>query len=100
MITKKLIHQIVAFLNNYLNDYVLCGYTYYCKKYIEVKFSIWTIKNNLIDKSVVNYGQFIENEKDFNSFKEKVIKNFNNDLAIAKEQSINSITDEASYLEI
>lgn len=88
MISKKLIHQVVTFLNNYLNiRNVTCGYTYYGKDYISISFSVWSIKRDTIEKTVANYGQFVSNENDFNTFKQRVIKNFDKDLMAAREQS-------------
>lgn len=88
MISKKLIHQVVTFLNNYLGiRNVVCGYTYYGKDYIQVSFNLWSVKNDMIEKSIAQYGQYITNEDNFNVFKERVIKNFDKDLATAKEQS-------------
>ena len=88
MISKKLIHQVVTFLNNYLGvKNVIYAYTYYGKDYISVSFNIWSIKGETLCKCIAHYDRYISTENDFNSFKEKVIKNFNNDLATAKEQS-------------
>lgn len=88
MISKKLIHQVVTFLNNYLGiRNVVWGCTYFGKDYISVSFKLWSIKRDMIDEVVAQYGQYIYNENDFNVFKERVIKNFDKDLITAKQQS-------------
>lgn len=88
MITKKLIHQLVTFLNNYLGiRNVVCGYTYYGKDYIRVHFAIWSIKNDCIQNQIANYDRFINNENDFNIFKEEVTNNIDKDLNIALSKS-------------
>lgn len=95
MISKKLIHQVVAFLNNYLgNANIITGYTYYGSYYIRVYFAIWSTKNDHIQNQLKNYDRYIENENDFNKFKEEITNNINKDLDIARQKSI---TDETSY---
>lgn len=74
MITKKLLHDIITFCNNYIDNknilFTIDKYT----TFVNVGISVWTIDNHdIIDKSIGTINSYINNIDDFKKFKEKVL---------------------------
>lgn len=74
MITKELMHNIITFCNNYIdNKYIIFTVTKY-SKFVDVTINVWTIDNHyMIDKNIGTINSYINNIDDFKKFKEKVL---------------------------
>lgn len=74
MITKKLMHDIITFCNNYIdNKNIIFSITKY-SKFIDTRINVWTINNiGLIDKNIGTVDSYINDINDFKKFKEKVL---------------------------
>lgn len=73
MTIKQLMHNIITFCNNYIdNKNVIFSITKY-PTYIDVRFSVWTIKEGYINTHIGTINKTVNNENDFNNFKNKVI---------------------------
>lgn len=73
MITKQLMHDIITFCNNYIdNKNIIISITKYTR-FIDVTISVWSITNGVIDKNIGNINSYIEDIDAFNKFKEKVL---------------------------
>jgi len=74
MITKKLIHDIITFCNNYIdNKNIIFSITKY-SKFIDVGINVWTINDDsFIDKNIGTINSYINDTNDFKKFKEKVL---------------------------
>lgn len=73
MITKQLMHDIITFCNNYIdNKNIVISITKYIR-FINVTFSVWSVTNSVIDKNIGNINSFISDMDTFNKFKEKVL---------------------------
>lgn len=75
MITKKLLHDIITFCNNYIdNKNVTFGIDKY-STFIAVSINIWSINNKgLIDDLIGTANLHIHDIDDFKHFKQKVLK--------------------------
>lgn len=73
MITKKLMHDIITFCNNYLNnDNIVINISKYAT-YLYINFGVWVLdKNKYIDKNIGSTTKYIHSEADFNKFKETI----------------------------
>lgn len=73
MTIKQLTHNIITFCNNYIdNKNIIFSITKY-PTYIDVHFSVWTVKEGYINTHISTITKAIHNENDFNDFKNKVI---------------------------
>ncbi len=73
MITKKLMHDIITFCNNYINNdnIVITIGKYATYSYIDI--GVWTLdKNKYIDKYIGGISTHIHNEEELNKFKETI----------------------------
>lgn len=75
MITKKLMHDIITFCNNYIdNDNIIIGITKY-PTFLGIDFTIWTLTNGKhIDTPIGRISKYINNEEDFIEFKPMVLE--------------------------
>lgn len=74
MITKQLMHDIITFCNNYIdNKNIILSITKY-STYLSVSFNVWTISDNTLQKCIGSVLSYIHNIDDFKKFKEKVLK--------------------------
>lgn len=75
MITKKLLHDIITFCNNYIdNKNVTFGIDKY-STFIAVSINAWSINNKgLIDNLIRTINLHIHDIDDFKHFKQKVLK--------------------------
>lgn len=73
MITKKLLHNIITFCNNYIdNKNILFSIVKYpC--FISIEIEVWTVLNNAINDRRGGIFENIHNEKEFIKFKERVL---------------------------
>lgn len=74
MITKKLMHDIIAFCNNYIdNKNIIISITKY-SKFIDTAINVWNVNNNgFIENCIGSIYSYIGDINDFNNFKEKVL---------------------------
>lgn len=83
MISKKIGHDVLTFHNNWINDkHVVAEIQHFLGKCISVRFSYWTIKNDVLDKELVFITKDIYTKKDYDNY----VKEVNNKL-----NSINSV---------
>lgn len=75
MITKQLMHDIITFCNNYIdNDNILISVTKY-PTFLSVDLTVWTLTNKKnIDTSIGKIPKYINNEEDFIEFKQEVLE--------------------------
>lgn len=75
MITKKLMHDIITFCNNYIdNDNIVINITKY-PTFLSIDFAIWTLLDKkYIDKHIKNITRNIHNEKEFIEFKQMILE--------------------------
>lgn len=73
MITKKLMHDVITFCNNYINnDNIVITIGKYAT-YLYIDMGVWTLdKNKYINKYIGGISTHIHNEADFNKFKETI----------------------------
>ena len=78
MITKQLVHDIVTFFNNYIeNKYVMCNLGIYTG-FISCHISIWSLsKKGYIGECVHAYNTDIRDDNDFIEYKRKVLDTIN-----------------------
>lgn len=76
MANKKLIHDIVAFCNNYIdNNHILIEIDKFPRGYISADISVWEVtSDNTIISCKGRVAKYIYNEKDFNEFKNDVLE--------------------------
>lgn len=74
MITKQLIHDIITFCNNYIdNKYIIFTVTKY-SKFVDVTINVWTINDKgFIQDCIGTVNSYIGDIDDFKKFKEKVL---------------------------
>lgn len=87
MITKKLLHDIVTFCNNYIdNKNITFGIDKYLT-FIAVSINAWSINNKgLIDNLIGTINLHIHDIDDFNQFKQKVLNQLPSILKQIKEK--------------
>lgn len=75
MITKKLMHNIITFCNNYINnDNIVISITKFAN-YLNVDFNVWALdKYKYIDKCIGSIGKSIHNEEEFIKFKQTILE--------------------------
>lgn len=74
MITKKLMHDIITFCNNYIdNENIVIGIVKY-STFISATINVWTIKSSgIINKNIGTINHYISDIDDFKKFKEKIL---------------------------
>ena len=74
MITKKLLHDIITFCNNYIdNNNIVFDITKY-PKFVNIAIGVWTTNSvGIIDKSIGTISSYIVDIDDFNKFKQKAL---------------------------
>lgn len=73
MITKKLLHDIVTFCNNYIDNKNIIISVIKYPTFINATIDVWTIYNNVIQNHIGSIYYYIDDINDFNNFKEKVL---------------------------
>lgn len=75
MITKKLVHDIITFCNNYIdNKNILFAINKYTT-FIGAGISVWSLDNNdMIDNQIGTITSYISDINDFKEFKQKVLE--------------------------
>lgn len=74
MITKKLLHNIVTFCNNYIDNKNIVISVIKYPTFINATIDVWTINSaGFIDKNIGIVHSYIEDINDFKKFKEKVL---------------------------
>ena len=74
MITKELIHNVVTFCNNYIdNNNIIINIGKYPNR-LNVSFNIWTVSEIYINDLIGFIKGSIYNEKDFIEFKQQVLE--------------------------
>lgn len=74
MITKKLLHDIITFCNNYIDNknilFTIDKYT----TFVNASISVWSLDNgDFINNQIGTINSYINNIDDFKKFKEKVL---------------------------
>ena len=75
MITKKLLHDIITFCNNYIdNKNILFDINKYTT-FMNVSISVWSLYNTgMINNQIGTITLYIDNVDDFKYFKQKVLE--------------------------
>lgn len=72
MTTKQLMHNIITFCNNYINnENVLFSIDKY-PNFISVDVSVWKLHCGAISHQIGRIDKYIHNEDDFHNFIDKV----------------------------
>lgn len=73
MITKKLLHDIITFCNNYIdNKNILSTITKY-PSFISIDIEVWTVSNDAIDNRKGGISKNIHSENEFIKYKQEVL---------------------------
>jgi len=89
-ITKKLIHDLVTFTNNYIdNPNIVIGISCYSNRYVVSRIEVWSLKYSYINKHIGSISCHIHNEKEFIKYKQNVLEK----LPKLLEQLNNKIND-------
>ena len=74
MITKKLMHNVITFCNNYIdNDNIAISVNKY-PTFLSIYFAVWTLTENHLDNHIGTVNENIHNEEEFIKFKQKILK--------------------------
>jgi len=73
MVTKKLMHDVITFCNNYIdNDNIIITITKYAT-YLHVNIAVWTLdKEKYINQYIGSISKHIHDEVEFNKLKETI----------------------------
>lgn len=86
MITKQLMHDIITFCNNYIdNKNIILSITKY-STYLSINFNVWTTNNDVIQNCIGSLFSYIYNIDDFKYFKQKILKELPKLLEQVKEK--------------
>lgn len=74
MFTKKLMHDIITFCNNYINnDNIVITITKY-STFLSINFSVWLLYKNSIHTYIGAVNKNIHNEKEFIKCKQEILE--------------------------
>lgn len=75
MITKQLMHDIVTFCNNYINNkHIIFSIVKY-STFIDVSINVWSINNKgFIENNIGTINSYVSDIDDFKKFKQKTLK--------------------------
>lgn len=74
MITKKLMHDIITFCNNYIDNKNIVIHISKYPNFLGIDFNIWILVENHMDKYIGGVSGNIHNEKEFIEFKQIILE--------------------------
>lgn len=74
MITKQLMHDIITFCNNYIDNKNIVISISKCPNALNITFSVWTINNGFMQNCIESVFSYINDIDDFKNFKQKILE--------------------------